>query len=671
MTSRAPFLRVIALAAASLIPLSSAVADPSADQVVGEMNRVADWQIANPSKHAITAWTQAPFFLGLFNLYQVTGDQKYLDALEGFAETTAYGPGPRLTHADDHAVLQAWLELASLTGDDNKAKPSAEHFDKLIAALAKKKPKSVTGGTFTWCWCDALFMSPAVWVQLSKITGDPSYTEFADKEWWTCTDVLYDPDACLYYRDNNFFTKKTPSGRKVFWSRGNGWVIGGLVHVLNYLPADHPSRQKYLALYHDMMAALLKLQNPDGLWRTSLLDPEDPQGESSGSSFFVYGMAWGVNRALLPAETYRPAIMKGWQALAKNIRPGGMLGFVQKIGDQPGAAGPESTEVYGSGAFLLAGSEIVRMLDPSKQRKGLASFQGVTLPERFLREKPRVHARFVPERKDDFAWENDLIAFRAYGPALRDGDENGGFDPWLKRVPYPVMDKWYIEDVTKVPYGNVAKSYHQDQGEGSDSYKVGDTRGCGGISLWLDGKIANLETFTAHRLIENTPEKATFELDYTDTLPDGRVLRETKHITVLLGKRLIQCDSKFTIDGKAAVFNVAIGLKHQTPKAKLSTDAATGRMALWETVDGLGLGTGVLVDPAQKLKFIEKSGTGPSVQSLCITQTDADGHIRWFTGYGWEGQGEITTAAAWLKYLDTFPRTPFATPSFETHKAAP
>ena len=299
------------------------------------MKRVADWQIANPSKHKIHDWTQAPFFLGLTALHQVSGDAKYLEALDSFGKQLAYGPGPRVTHADDHAVLQAWLEMYRLDKDKAKMEPSVAHFDKVTAALAKETPKSISGGSFTWCWCDALFMSPAVWAHLSQITGDPKFFEWADREWWTTTDVLYDPTHHLYYRDNNFFTKRSPSGKKVFWARGNGWVVGGLIHVLDYLPADHPSREKYLGLYHDMMYALLKLQNPDGLWRTSLLDPQDPKGESSGTAFFIYAMAWGINRGLLPADTFSPAVMKGYQALANNIQPTGMLGFVQKIGDAP------------------------------------------------------------------------------------------------------------------------------------------------------------------------------------------------------------------------------------------------------------------------------------------------------------------------------------------------
>ena len=179
-------------------------------------------------------------------------------------------------------------------------------------------------------------------------------------------------------------------------------------------------------------------------------------------------MAWGTNRGLLPAKDFLPHVTKGYQALAKNIQPTGMLGFVQKIGEAPDnmETTVESTEVYGSGAFLLADSEIVRMLDPTKRRSDVAKFDGVKLPEVFMPATPRAVARFVPERKDDFAWENDLVAFRTYGPSLRPGPENSGIDCWFKRVPYPVMDKWYIEDRLKLPCGIIAKPYHDDQGEG-------------------------------------------------------------------------------------------------------------------------------------------------------------------------------------------------------------
>jgi rhamnogalacturonyl hydrolase YesR len=664
---RSRFGKLAILALATISPLLAA--DPQPAQILRDMKRVADWQIANPSKHKIHDWTQAPFFLGLASLYQVSGDARCLEALDGFGKQLAYGPGPRVTHADDHAVLQAWLELYKLDKDPAKMTPSVGHFDKVCAALASETPKSISGGSFTWCWCDALFMSPPVWAHLSKITGDPKFLQWADKEWWTTTDVLYDPTHHLYYRDNNYFTRRTPGGKKVFWARGNGWVVGGLIHMLDYLPADHPSREKYLGLYHDMMHALLKLQNPDGLWRSSLLDPQDPLGESSGSSFFVDAMAWGINRGLLPAETFRPAVMNGYQALAKNIQPTGMLGFVQKIGEAPDKQDTtaESTEVYGSGAFLLAGAEVIRLLDGSKRQVDLATFKGVTLPKSFLPATPRAFARFVPERSDDFAWENDLVAFRTYGPALRPSPENSGIDCWFKRVPYPIIDKWYMEDRLKLPYGKVKKPYHDDQGEGYDVYKVGDSRGCGGISVWADDKLHNSDTFIAHRMIENTPERISFELDYASDL-NGKALRETKRITLIMGQRLFQSDSRFTLDGKPATnLDVAIGLAPQAKDPRFVFSPKTGIMFLFENSNGYGLGTGVVIDPARVVKMAPHTDAGGRTQALCFARTDNSGGIRWFSGFGWEGQGDITTSEAWAAYLKKFAanfiKSPFADPA--------
>ncbi|MEX1049357.1 MAG: glycoside hydrolase family 88 protein [Akkermansiaceae bacterium] len=666
--------RFLLLAALAISPL--AAAEPRPAGILTDMQRVADWQLENPSKHAIYDWTQAPFFMGLASLHQVSGDSKYREALDQFGQQLAYGPGPRVTHADDHAVLQAWLGLHALDQAPAKLAPTTAHFEKVAAALADKAPASVAGGTFTWCWCDALFMSPPVWARLSKITGEPKYLEWADREWWTTTDVLYDPTHHLYYRDNRYFSKRTPSGKKVFWSRGNGWVVGGLVHMLDYLPADHPSRKRYLGLYHDMMHALLKLQNEDGLWRTSLLDPQDAQGESSGSSFFAYAMAWGINRGLLPAAQFQPAVTKGYQALARNIQPSGMLGFVQKIGEAPDnlATTAESTEVYGSGAFLLAGAELIRLLDPSKRRSDLATFKDVTLPAVFMPATPRATARFVPERMDDFAWENDLVAFRTYGPALRAGTENSGIDAWFKRVPYPVMDKWYIEELTRLEYGKTNKSYHEDQGEGHDLYKVGDTRGCGGISVWADDALHNSNTFVAQRVIENSPQRVIFELDYASNFK-GKTLRETKRVILIMGQRLFQSDSRFTLDGHPAELEVAIGLMPQVKGTQPVFSPESGIMRLWENFEGLGLGTAIVIDPSRVVKMRSHTDAAGQTQALCLARTDAEGGIRWFSGFGWEGQGDITTAEKWKNHLAKFSgkflQSPYADhsqdASFQTH----
>ena len=199
--------------------------------------------------------------------------------------------------------------------------------------------------------------------------------------------------------------------------------------------------------------------------------------------------------------------------------------------------------------------------------------------------EPQTYARFVPERSDDFAWENDLIAFRAYGPALRDSSENSGFDCWLKRVDYPIVDKWYQQN-------SEGMSYHKDHGEGLDNYKVGDSAGCGGTGIWINGEREPLETFTEHEVIELTAERSQFKLSYERDI-DGVIYGEEKIVTVEMGTRLFTVDSTFFKDGKpAADLPVCVGLLSNDGKGQHSSDKAQGWIAIWEELDDSELGTG-------------------------------------------------------------------------------
>jgi rhamnogalacturonyl hydrolase YesR len=132
--------------------------------------------------------------------------------------------------------------------------------------------------------------------------------------------------------------------------------------VLQNIPADYPDRPRYVALFREMSARIAMLQGSDGYWRSSLLDPDEmPMPETSGTAFYVYALAWGVNEGLLERATHEPVVRRGWSALVRAVHPNGMLGYVQRIGDQPGATSAETTEIYGTGALLLAGSEVIRL----------------------------------------------------------------------------------------------------------------------------------------------------------------------------------------------------------------------------------------------------------------------------------------------------------------------
>jgi rhamnogalacturonyl hydrolase YesR len=157
-------------------------------------------------------------------------------------------------------------------------------------------------------------------------------------------------------------SKTCKNGQKMFWSRGNGWVVAALVRVLEYLPANHPDRPKFVAQLQVMLTKLATLQKDDGFWPSCLTDAADfPEPETSGTSAFTYAMAWAVNQGLLDRAQYLPIIDKAWAALTGAVDASGKLGWVQPPGSAPGVSKATDSEPYGVGLFLLAGSEIAKL----------------------------------------------------------------------------------------------------------------------------------------------------------------------------------------------------------------------------------------------------------------------------------------------------------------------
>ncbi len=341
-------------------------ADVTPQAVVNAMQRVADWQLAHLSDNTRppTDWVAGVGDAGLMALEGISGDAKYRGAMIQIAEANHWQLGPRTYMADDQAVGQTYAELYLLYRDPKMIAPMREQFDAILTKPATTSLDfSQPGhGQESWSWCDALFMAPAAWARMYAATGDERYLNFAVTNWWRTTDYLYDKDEHLFYRDSTYFNKREANGRKVFWSRGNGWVMAGLVRMLQFMPMNHTERPRFEQLFKDMADKILASQQPDGLWRASLLDPESyPAKEASGSGLFIYALAWGVNQGLLDRAKFEPAVRKGWAALVGCVDSDGKLIHVQPIGADPKNFDAESTEPYGVGAFLLAGSEAYRM----------------------------------------------------------------------------------------------------------------------------------------------------------------------------------------------------------------------------------------------------------------------------------------------------------------------
>lgn len=335
------------------------------DSIFFQMKKVADWQWKtletvgwkNPKKN----WTSGAMYTGMVAWAKLANDETYYRKLIQVGEDNNWVVGRYRHFADDYCVGQLYSQLYTIYRNpkyiaDFKALADTITMLPHTEGLEWKKNIHLR----EWAWCDALFMGPPALAYLTEATGDTKYLDKSVQLWNKTTEYLYDKDENLYYRDSRYFDKKEKNGTKVFWGRGNGWVIGGLVRVLSIMPKNHPERKRLENLFVAMSNKLAGLQQPDGSWHASLLDPASyPSKETSGTGFICYAMAWGINNGLLPIKKYQPLVNKAWLALVTSVHPDGKLGFVQAQGAAPDKVGYDDTDVYGVGAFLLAGSEML------------------------------------------------------------------------------------------------------------------------------------------------------------------------------------------------------------------------------------------------------------------------------------------------------------------------
>lgn len=330
------------------------------------MIKAAMWQLAKPT-HELWDWTNGAFYAGVSAAFKTTNDVKLMEAMIKMGEANQWKPGPRLQHADDIAICQTYLDVFRIKKDKAMVQPFIDTMDKFLNTPFQAKGIE----NITWWWCDALFMAPPALVKLSTTTADQKYMAKSDELYRQTYDLLYDKEEHLFARDLGYVIKgdasdrREANGKKIFWSRGNGWVMGGLALILSELPKDYIERPFYEKLFKEMAEKIASIQQEDGLWRASLLDPESyPGGEASGSGFYTYALAWGINNGLLSSDKYLPVVQKAWKGLNTLIQPDGHVGWCQPIGADPRKNfSADSWEVYGTGAFLLAGSEIIKFKD--------------------------------------------------------------------------------------------------------------------------------------------------------------------------------------------------------------------------------------------------------------------------------------------------------------------
>ncbi len=275
--------------------------------------------------------------------------------------------GVKTRNADNQCCGQTYIDMYLL---DNKQHP--EWVKEIKASIDSMM---ITDKIDDWNWVDAIQMAMPVFVKLGNLYDDGTYFHrmyemYSFAKHKHGANGLYNPADKLWWRDKDFVPPyKEPNGEDCYWSRGNGWVVAALVKVLEALPKTNPHYNEYLRDYKDMLAALLPIQREDGYWNVSLHDPTHFGGkELSGTSLFIYGMAWGINNNIIDKKKYLPAITKAWAAMTKEcIHPDGSLGYVQGTGKEPKDGQPVAYdhypdfEDYGLGCFLMAGSEIYKL----------------------------------------------------------------------------------------------------------------------------------------------------------------------------------------------------------------------------------------------------------------------------------------------------------------------
>jgi len=340
------------------------------------LNKVTEWQLDNP-KHALCDWTNGAFYAGVFAAWETTGSDAIYKALLEMGEKTEWKPCNTYPsdRANDLAICQTHVDLYRIEKKQEMIRPFADTVNVFMSRPYNPKrylPEEVQMQVL-W-WCDALFMAPPAIVKLGVTLNNRDYLSYNDKLFMECYQLLYDQEEHLFARDIRYVIKndgkdmREANGKKIFWGRGNGWVAAGLARMLKELPADYPQRPFYEKLFREMMTKLASIQQTDGLWRCSLLDPDAyPGGETSGSGFYCYAMAWGINNGLLDKKTFLPVVEKTWIALIGCVNEEGRVGWVQPIGDDPQKNfSRDSWGVYGTGAFLLAGSEVIKLKNKIK-----------------------------------------------------------------------------------------------------------------------------------------------------------------------------------------------------------------------------------------------------------------------------------------------------------------
>ena len=694
---------------------------PDPGRVLTLLDRSAAAQITDMKARGLTIgargqintnWISATFLIGLGHLVRVSdasGGRQYIrDVAEhyNFGMLGAWSPRNMLD-ADNLAIGAVYQELYARSGEAGEISPLRHRLDFNLQYLTATPPPK----KLVWWWADALFMAPPVLARMAVQGRDPSYLQAMDVQWWRTYDRLWSKEHGLFWRDERFPTRKTRNGKPMFWGRGNGWVVAGTARVLESMPEDFANRPRYIAMFRTMMASLAALQRPDGLWTASLLDAADPAGpETTGSAFFTYAMAWGINHGILDRASYQPRVVRAWAALAGKVQPNGLLGFAQRAGDQPEPSTGNDHELYGTGGLLLAGLEVMNLGKPV-----------VALPLAEPLRDPPGPLRLPIARRDP---PPNATPAQLIGHARREAERQAmidlGYDPRENETapaepppggvpgiamprlgtpltPPPVAERvaqarvtvapWRFDDILwendrtahriygpaleteeppstsgidawgkHVPWPFMVRQLktgkqHDYHGEGIDFYNVNTFRGAGGLGIWQGNKLWTSRNWSKYRILKDGPDVADFEVDYAPwPVGVGRTAWETRRFTLPTGTNFTRMISTIRSNDRTPLI-VGIGVSKRATSAASGTytvDRATGRFSFWTPTDPDkgAMGIALMVDPTMIAGVREDADN-----YLVLLTVTPDRPFVYYMGATWDKSRDFHDRASWEAYI--------------------
>ena len=366
-----------------------------AKKVIAIIDKVNTYWQSNNKAEVRSFWDNAAYHTGNMEAFLLTGEKRYLDYSIRWAEHNNwsgatesdpakweyknYGEDQRhVLFGDWQICFQTYIDIYQLAmGRMAPVNGKLERLD--ISGGPDRcvaRAKEVMGyearskANDYWWWADALYMVMPVMTKMYKLTGDERYLDKLYENLLYTDSIMLDQETGLYFRDGKYVypKHKTESGKKDFWARGDGWVLAGLAKVLQDMPQQYKHRQFFVDKYVRLAKAVAALQQKEGYWTRSMMDPQQAPGpETSGTAFFTYGILWGVNHGYLAKKEFKPVIKKAWKYLTETaLQADGKLGYVQPIGEKaiPGQVVDANSQAnFGVGAFLLAACEYVGYID--------------------------------------------------------------------------------------------------------------------------------------------------------------------------------------------------------------------------------------------------------------------------------------------------------------------